>query len=116
VLASNGPELFAATDAGLAKSRDHGTTWTLLDAQPGKVTVISLAVSAGDSQALYVGTPIGLMTSTDGGASWTTLAEPNVPVLAIAVAPTDPARILILNDTGAVYRSDDGGASWQSPQ
>lgn len=115
VLASNGEYLFAATDAGIAQSRDHGASWEPLAAQPGRVTVLSLAVSQDDPKTVYVGTPGGAFRSTDGGESWTTFGPAGVPVLAIAVTPGDPDRVLILGDQGAVYRTDDSGARWLSP-
>lgn len=116
VLASNGTDLYAATDAGISKSSDHGASWEVLEEQPGQVTIFSLAVSADDPQAIYAGTPIGLIRSRDGGESWITVGPRGVPVLAIAVTPGDSARILILSDEGSVYRSDDGGTTWQSPR
>lgn len=116
VLASNGTDFYAATEVGISKSSDHGASWEPLEEQPGKVTVFSLAVSADDPQTIYVGTPIGLIRSTDGGEIWASVGPPSVPVLAIAVAPSDAAHVLVLSDEGSVYRSDDGGTTWQSPR
>lgn len=116
VLASNGEHLFGATDAGIARSADHGATWEPLPTQPGRVTTFSLAVSADDPEVIYVGTPGGAFRTTDGGESWSMIGPPNVAVFAVAVTPGDPKRIVVLNDRGAIYRSDDGGQSWLSPQ
>lgn len=116
VLASNGEHLFAATDAGIARSTDHGATWEALPNQPGRVTTLSLAVSADDPQVIYVGTPGGAFRTIDGGESWSLIGPDNTAVFAIAVTPGNPERIVILNDRGAIYRSDDGGQSWLSPQ
>ena len=112
VLTSNGTDLYAATDAGLARSRDDGATWEALANQPGKVTVLSLATSADAPETIYAGTPVGLVRSTDGGESWTTVGPTGVPAIAIAVAPNAPDRLFFLDDLGDVYRSDDAGATW----
>lgn len=116
VLASNGTDLYAATDAGIAKSRDHGATWESLATQPGKVTVLSLSVSASNPQTIYIGTPVGIIRSTDGGEKWTSIGPSSVSALALAVTPGDPGRVLLLSDMGAVYLSDDGGTTWQTPR
>lgn len=76
--------------------------------------VISLAITASDSQKIYVGTANGLTKSTDGGASWTNLGPNGVPVLALAVSSNDPDRVFVVSDEGALYRSDDGGVTWRS--
>lgn len=113
VLASNGEELYAATDSGIARSRDHGGSWEQLETQPGIVTILSLAVSSENHDLIYVGTPSGAYRSVDGGSSWDDIGPAGVAVLSIALTPDDAERVLVLGNQGAVYRSDDSGSSWQ---
>ncbi len=47
---------------------------------------------------------------------WKTRTELAADRAALAVAPSEPDRILVVSENGAVYRSDDGGASWIAPQ
>lgn len=115
VLASNGDTLYAATDAGISRSNDQGSTWRLLEAQPGKMTFFSLAVSPADPEVIYAGTPVGVVRSTDGGTSWTTIPSPNVMAVGVTVSPDDPNRLMVVDDMGQVFRSSDGGESWESP-
>ncbi len=73
----------------------------------------------------------GLFKSTDGGATWTRLTGHGLPTkpvgkVAVAIAPSDPDRVYALietgdgipwngkpTDSGQLWRSDDGGESWQ---
>ena len=63
----------------------------------------------------------GVYVSHDTGATWTKLTASGLPAsplgkIDVAVAPTDSNRVYALvqtKDQGSVWRSDDGGASWQ---
>src|SRR5208282_5195807 len=65
----------------------------------------------------------GLFKSTDGGNTWTDLTDrPGMPGglkgrIGIALAPTRPERVWAIIDAElgkkGVYRSDDGGQTWQ---
>ena len=72
--------------------------------------------------------PSCLFESTDGGASWTPMAgllnhahrpkwTPGAGGMCLHTVIPDPAnsdRTLVAMSTGGVYRSDDGGGSWQA--
>ena len=66
----------------------------------------------------------GVHKSTDGGLNWFTLNEgidartgPSgdaIPVFCLTIDPNDPDIVWIgLQNLGAVYRSEDGGQTWQ---
>src|SRR5207247_9198910 len=65
----------------------------------------------------------GLFKSTDGGATWKELDEKSAPGLpakpwgriAITAAPSNPNVIyaLIESSSSALFRSEDGGRTWQ---
>ncbi|HZZ38077.1 MAG TPA: glycoside hydrolase [Acidobacteriaceae bacterium] len=75
----------------------------------------------------YSGTHGGLFKSTDGGNNWTQLTKglpDNLEQINVAVAPSQPQRLYATMQTKGgggytsprglyVYRSDDGGESWQ---
>ena len=66
----------------------------------------------------------GMFRSSDGGKSWTEItdqANKGFPVkpygrIAVAVAPSNPSIIysLVESPHSALYRSDDGGKTWQA--
>jgi photosystem II stability/assembly factor-like uncharacterized protein len=80
--------------------------------------------SGGDGPGVPSGS--GLFKSTDGGASWAELDEKNVKGLpskpwgrlAIAVAPSKPNVVYAFIEAeppkNGLYRSDDGGQTWQA--
>ena len=115
VLASNGETLYAATDVGISRSDDEGTSWTLLRNQPGKMTFFGLAVSASNPDTIYASTPVGVVRSTNQGDSWTMLPSPNVMALGIAVSQRDSGRLMVVDDEGQIFLSTDGGTTWESP-
>jgi photosystem II stability/assembly factor-like uncharacterized protein len=132
--AGGDPEtLYAASmSAGVLRSTDGGKTWAPAVTGLGSRRVLALAVdpSPGTGQALssaapgagrparqtlYAGTEGGLYKSTDGGATWARLPFPGMTVVALAVSPARPQRILAISyhdGRGEVFRSDDGGATW----
>jgi hypothetical protein len=62
----------------------------------------------------YLGSPSRhVFRTTNGGLSFTNISSnlPDVPVLAMAVDPTDPNDLFVGTDVG-VFRSVNGGASW----
>ncbi|MDH5344858.1 MAG: glycosyl hydrolase, partial [Gammaproteobacteria bacterium] len=69
------------------------------------------------------GPTTGLFRSADGGKSWTDITRnPGMPggmvgKIGIAISPADSMRVYAFIEAdegeGGIYRSDDGGASWQ---
>jgi photosystem II stability/assembly factor-like uncharacterized protein len=115
-------------------SDDLGATWehssaglTYGDAGPAVADAWSLALAPG-GETLYAGVdPAGLFRSRDEGATWEHLpalrAHPSrptwqptkagLPLHAILVHPTDPRRLWVAVGAGGVYRSGNGGDSWE---
>ncbi|NBC18464.1 MAG: glycosyl hydrolase, partial [Bacteroidetes bacterium] len=123
----------AAATGGVFKSTDSGQTWhPIFDAQP-ILSIGDLAVAPSNPQTLYVGTGeangghnnfagAGLYKSTDGGATWTFLGlERTVSIGRIRVHPSDPDRVYVAaagsyfspNPERGVYRTTDGGQTWE---
>lgn len=124
--------VFAGTQGdGLYRSADGGQTWARsgLDAQ----IVKSVACSAAQPGLVLAGLkPAMLFVSTDSGRTWTELpsfralrrwwwAQPaewpaTTYVQAIAPSPSDSAVILVGIEACGIFRSADGGQSWQGHQ
>lgn len=104
---------FGASGAGLLKTTDFGTTWSILSAP---ILVFSAAqVSCTDTQhcAAIGSTPtgVGLVTTDDGGTTWT---KRELPVTQVLQFDCGSSTFCILVTPTSVLRSTDGGSSWES--
>jgi hypothetical protein len=99
--------------AGVLKSTNGGTTWTVLATGPfvGQ-GFYDLKVNPSNSQHLISANTYGIYESTNGGTSWT-LSRSVVSAWSISIAPGGGANaeILVGCATG-VLRSVDGGTTW----
>ena len=125
----------AVWGAHLYRSRDGGDSWEALAVAPhheaGQHPVSLKAIwhltPSPDGSLLYAGIdPPGLFVSADGAASWAPVTafndhptrarwEPSKGIFAvhsIHVDPRDARRLYAAVSAGGVYRSVDGGASW----
>jgi photosystem II stability/assembly factor-like uncharacterized protein len=141
-LAAAGGALYAGVEpAGLFRSDDHGATFahvaglrahpTRPDWQPGGAGLIlhGIVPHPSERNELWVAiSAAGVFHTSDGGASWEPrnrgtrmdyappehrYGEWGQCVHALAMAAGNPARLYQQNHCG-MYRSDDGGRSWQS--
>ena len=113
--------LLAATSAGIFRTNNAGTTWTVVKAGSYKDLEYK-TTSGGDTTNVFAVTGSTFVRSINGGTTFTTLATglPTTGVnrMALSVTPADPNYIYILcsnstdNSFGGVYRSVDGGATF----
>ncbi|MCB1641962.1 MAG: hypothetical protein KDI37_09535 [Xanthomonadales bacterium] len=100
---------------------DPGNAFSYCESQCGYDNVI--AVSPTDPNDVLFG-GVGLYRSRDGGSSFVRIGENNTPAApgpgplhvdhhVLLFHPTIPGRLYNGND-GGIYRSGDGGASWES--
>ena len=129
------PNVFyiAQVNGGVWKTDDYGRTWNpIFDDQPTQ-SVGAIAVAASDPNIIYVASGEGLQRpdlsvgdgiykSADAGNTWTHLGlRDGQQIPALIVDPHDPNRLFAAvlghpfgpNKERGVYRSIDGGATWQ---
>lgn len=115
---SNPQILLAATDAGLFRTTNGGTSWT---------NVLSgnwydIEFKPGNPNTVYLGGNTSFRLSTDAGATFTTISN-GIPTsgsnrLAIAVTPADPNYVYVLrsssstNGFAGLYRSTSSGTAF----
>ncbi len=131
------PNLYymGATGGGVWKTTNAGTTWENISDGFFKVgTIGAVAVAESDSNVVYVGTgeaPIrgvttshgdGMWKSTDAGQTWKHIGlEKSGQIAKIVIHPTNPDVALVAvqgqiwgpSDERGVYRTTDGGTTWQ---
>jgi len=124
-------------ERGVYRSKDGGATWEKVLFVDDRTGAVDLAMDVTNPRILYAalwtverkpwtidsGSLVGgLFKTTDGGDTWKKLGGglPSgvlVGKIGVTVSPANPDRVWALveaaDDRGGVYRSDDGGETWQ---
>jgi photosystem II stability/assembly factor-like uncharacterized protein len=120
-------------NGGVWKSNDYGRTWNPIFDHESTQSIGAIAVAASDPNIIYVASGEGLhrpdlsvgngiYKSTDAGKTWTHLGlRDGEQIPALAVDPHNPNRIFAAvlghpygpNEERGLFRSTDGGNSWQ---
>jgi photosystem II stability/assembly factor-like uncharacterized protein len=124
---------FGAVNGGVWETNDAGRTWQpIFDSEPVG-SIGALAVAPSDPDVLYVGTGEadmrsdiaqgdGMYKSTDAGRTWTHIGlDDSQQIGKILVDPGDAKTVFVAalghpygpNAERGVFRSRDGGATWQ---
>lgn len=108
--------MFAATQEGLYRTADGGTSWSAVTSGNVILPADCVIIAPGAPATLYAAkSGTGVFKSTDDGFTWTTanngLTDNTIRVLVID--PTSPETIYIGTDT-AIFRSVDGANSWSA--
>lgn len=126
---------FGGTGGGVWKTDDAGHHWfPIADEYLTAGNVGAIDVADSDPNVIYVGTGSacirgnisvgrGLWKTTDGGDTWSFIGLPESGAVgSLVVHPDDPDLVYVAalghpfgrNEERGVYRSRDGGASWEN--
>ena len=123
----------AMASGGVFKTTDGGSSWEPISDDLPVLTIGAIAIDPVHPDTIYVGTGeanahsfswfgMGLFRSTDGGRTWEYIGlEETHYIGRIIVDPTNSQRIWVAgtgslfgtNPERGVYRSTDGGTSWE---
>jgi photosystem II stability/assembly factor-like uncharacterized protein len=103
------------TGRGVLISRDGGTSWEIITGAAFTTAMVTdLAVHPTNAGQVYVATRDGLFVTEDYGGSWAEVSglPKNQSVRSVGIDPKDPNIMLAGVYLQGLYRSTDGGASW----
>ncbi|HEY6659601.1 MAG TPA: hypothetical protein VI031_00620 [Pyrinomonadaceae bacterium] len=124
---------FGSVGGGVWKSLNSGRTWTPIFDSANVASIGAIAVAPSDPNVIYVGTGEadmrdsiafgnGMYKSTDAGKTWKHIGLENTKQIGrIIVDPKNPNTVFVAalglvygpNPDRGVYRSRDGGVTWQ---
>ncbi len=132
-VAAQGSRYGPSAERGVYRTADGGKSWRQILSVDSITGPSALTMDPSNARVLYAafwdhqrtpwkvrsgGPKSSIWKSTDGGDTWTKL-EGGLPApmgkIGIAVSPANPERLWanIEADSGGVYRSDNGGVTWQ---
>ena len=123
----------AAASGGIWKTTNNGITFRPLFTDERVVSMGDIAIAPSDTMQIWAGTGEedsrnsispggGIYKSTDGGLTWELKGLEETEVIArIVVHPTNPDRVWVAalghiwdsNPERGLYRTDDGGDTWE---
>ena len=108
-------------DAGVFKTNNGGQTWSPASTGLTFYPIRCMTMDPGNPEVIYAGTDNdGIWKTTNGGDSWNKTAYPgSLIVFSIVINPQNP-QVLFAGSAGGValgvgnvYKSSDGGESWE---
>ena len=136
-VAASGHAFGPNEERGVYRSTDGGETWECVLYKSDKAGAVDISIDPNNPRLIYAaiwqrqrtfwemssgGPDSGLYKSTDGGDTWEDVTRnPGMPDgligrIGVAVSPAKPGRVWALienKENGGLYRSDDGGATWE---
>ena len=123
-----------AAAGGIFKSTDGGASWLSIFEDALTLAIGDVAIAPSNPQTLYVGTGeanggggstnydgVGVYKSLNAGATWQHLGPTNIGSIGkLAIDPKNPNRVFVAamgylyqpNPQRGVYRTTDGGGTW----
>ena len=96
----------------IMRSTDSGRTWRTVARPDGKI--FSFAVDPARPGTIWAAGRAGVLVTRDGGTTWLEAGRPTAGNLdRLIVDPTEADTLYVSTWEGGLFRSTDGGRSWQ---
>ncbi|MBI3406746.1 MAG: hypothetical protein HY040_00115 [Planctomycetes bacterium] len=110
------PRIYIGTiGEGVFRSLNGGHTFArAMDGMFVECHVRALAIHPEHPRTLFLGSEQGLFRSDNGADSWQRVDSPlnGRQIWSILIAPQNPKLIMVSTCPSAIFRSEDGGATW----
>ncbi len=105
--------VYASACSGIYKSSDSGDLFRKVQGIPSAARrTRKLAQDPERLDTVFAGTTEGLYRTLDAGSQWERMTPDDVIVNDVYIDPGDSNHVLIATDRGGVYRSMDGGTTF----
>ena len=107
--------VYASACSGIYKSANAGELFHKVQGIPSAARrTRTLEQDPANLDVVFAGTTEGLYRTDDAGTHWSLLTPADVIVNDVYVDPANNQHVLMATDRGGVYRSEDGGTSFES--
>lgn len=114
ISAGAGGALVFGHTAGLRMSLDRGETWKELSAGLHRKYVNAVRADRTKAGRIVAGTEEGLFVSEDGGGKWAPAGAMGFQAMHIEQSPHDGRVWLAVTEQGGLFRSGDGGRTFEN--
>jgi photosystem II stability/assembly factor-like uncharacterized protein len=106
--------LYIATEGGLFKSTDRGSSWTMSSEGIAEPFLLSVVVDPFNASTVFAATSAGVYRSTDAAATWAPVSDGLTPgpVDQLVYDPATQGRLYALVRGLGMYESEDDGDHW----
>ena len=107
--------VYASACSGIYKSSDAGAMFHKVQGIPSAARrTRTLEQDPKNLDVVFAGTTEGLYRTTDAGTRWDRLTPGDLIVNDVYVDPDNSNHVIMATDRGGVYRSEDGGTTFES--
>lgn len=108
--------LWAGTSGGLYSSFACFCGWTKTNGISDNATIYTLAPDPINKSSMFAGTKDGIYQTTDEGKTFNKVSSDMRDVTAISFDLNNPKMLFAATSGGTMYKSEDGGTSWNKIQ
>ncbi|CAA6680166.1 Unannotated [Lentimonas sp. CC4] len=124
-----GRAYYSSDMEGAYRTDDYGASWQLITENSAENNILFVRAKPGNSNHLFMGQLHGFERSLDGGRNWERATEIDQPIMFLSINPQNTDELIAAPGarmrwrarsrhvsplgTPGIYRSSDGGKSWQ---